>query len=82
MNFSKIYEDLEDLKNGDQHIVSVKLGDVNFVIDAPSKEEAIEKANKKSNEMVTTGTCSFQIPEVITIDGEPYKAPHTKVKVG
>jgi hypothetical protein len=79
MNYKKIYE---KSKKDNEYIIHTILGEIGLVIDAPSKEEAIQIAKEKTNKLVTTGTCSSQIPKIIKINDEPYKAPPNKVRVG
>jgi hypothetical protein len=56
-------------------LVHVNLGEVGLAINAPSKEEAIKTANELAHKKVTAGTCSFTIPKIVRINGEPYRAP-------
>jgi hypothetical protein len=62
-------------------LVYVNLGEVGLAIKASSKEEAIEIANERAHKMVTGGTCSFTIPKIVKINGEPYRAPPAIIRV-
>jgi hypothetical protein len=62
-------------------LVHVNLGEVGLIIDAPSKEEAVRIVNERAHKMVTCGTCSFMIPKIVRINGEPYRAPPAIIRV-
>jgi hypothetical protein len=71
----------ESNKTNKSWLIHVNLGEIGLIIDAPSKEEAIKVVNERTHKMVTEGTCSFTIPKVVRVDGEPYQAPLTVIRV-
>jgi hypothetical protein len=62
-------------------LIHVKLGEVGFAIDAPTKDEAIRIALERAWAMVSRGACSINIPKIIRVNGESYQAPPDSVRI-
>jgi hypothetical protein len=62
------------------HLVHVNMGEIGWIIDAPTEEEAIRIATVRASKIVTQDTVSHIHPRVVRINGKPYEAPPLTVR--
>jgi hypothetical protein len=66
-----------------KYIVNVDLGEIGYVIEASSKEDAAKIATRKASGFIGANKdfCSIQFQKVVRIDGKVYESPLPMVRV-